>query len=119
VAFREREVRTLASSLKRTRQRKAKARPSGGRAGRPNRQAKVAPVLEKIIEAGKWSPIGSLKDLTKKVNRLGNFLPPVSEDTATRALDQLYQETGDRRFERIARRHHGSKALKKMKAHKK
>jgi hypothetical protein len=116
VAFRETEVRALASRLKRTRRRKANAQPSARRSGRPSRQRGVAPIILDIIARGKWSSTGSLKDLTSKVNRLGKFYPPVSEDTVTRALDRHYNETGDRLFQRIPRKRQAAKQPKKDKA---
>ena len=46
----------------------------------------------------------SVKMLTHLVNRDLTPNKPISEDTVTRALDQLYQETGDRTFQRIVRK---------------
>ena len=41
----------------------------------------------------------SLKTLTQQVNRCLDTDKPISEETVTRALDQLYEETGDRQFQ--------------------
>jgi hypothetical protein len=42
--------------------------------------------------------------LTQEVNRYVNSDKPISEETVTRALDHLYEATGDRQFQRIHRR---------------
>ena len=115
VAFREAEVLTLASRLKRKRRRRDNAQPSAGRRGRPSLQRDVAPLVEEVIAQRKWSPTGSLKDLTNKVNRLGKFPAPVSEETVTRALDRHYAETGDRRFQRVPRNRAALGARKRSK----
>ena len=46
----------------------------------------------------------SLKALTDLVNRRLDRPKPFSEETITRALDQLYAETQDRRYERTRRK---------------
>jgi hypothetical protein len=101
VAFRETEVIKLASSLRRTR-RNAQAAPTPR--GRPSRQAEVISAIEDIVARQKWSSHGSLKDLTRSVNRIGTFHARVSEDTVGRALDRLYSDSRDRRYQRISRK---------------
>jgi hypothetical protein len=63
----------------------------------------ISTVLE-IVESGKFSPLNGVKAVTQLVNRKGKFEPPVSDDTVARVLDRLYQETNDRRFQRVRRR---------------
>jgi hypothetical protein len=103
LAFRETEIRKLAQRLVRTRRR---AFGSGGikkRSGRPSRQAQVRSVICGMVETRKWNPLMGVKALAKIANRVGNWPKPVSEDTIARALDQLHQETQDRRYKRVRR----------------
>jgi hypothetical protein len=44
-----------------------------------------------------------VKALAKVTNRLGKWAKPMSEDTVARALDQLLEETQDRRYKRVRR----------------
>jgi hypothetical protein len=44
-----------------------------------------------------------VKALVRLANRVGNWPKPMSEDTVARALDQLYEETQDRRYRRVRR----------------
>jgi len=52
--------------------------------------------INELIDSGKWHSTRSMKALTQLVNRA--LRSTVSEDTVTRALDQIYAETRDRRF---------------------
>jgi hypothetical protein len=57
-----------------------------------------------VIEEGLWNPTMPLIALARQVersNRWGEKVP--SEDSVTRALDQIYEETRDRRFQRAAK----------------
>lgn len=74
-----------------------------GNAGRPSLQAEVKSIINDVIQKRRWSSTQSLKALTKAVNDRGKWLNPVSADTVTRALDSLYSESKDRRFERVRR----------------
>jgi hypothetical protein len=42
--------------------------------------------------------------MTRDVNRAGKWSRHVSQDTVTRTLDLLHEQTNDRRFERVRRR---------------
>ena len=62
------------------------------------------PVIRKLLDEKEWNATMSLKMLAQKVNRYVGKDKPISEETVNRALDQLYEETGDRQFQRIHRR---------------
>jgi hypothetical protein len=101
LAFRQREVEKLARTLLRRRRKAADAKT---RRGRPSRLTVVGIAINEVLASGKWSPEKSLKALTQRVNRRRSTDRAISEDTVTRALDHLYEETGDRRFQRLARK---------------
>jgi hypothetical protein len=101
LAFRETEIRKLGRRLIRSRR-----RASDGvrkRRGRPSRQEAVRSVIREIIETRKWNPLMGVKALAKAANRAGKWASPISEDTVARALDQLHEETQDRRYKRVHR----------------
>jgi len=98
VIFEEPEIKKLARSLLRTRRRRTE-RVTGEWRGRPSRQSEIESIIQKAIDGRKWTPTRSVKTLTAIVNR--QLFSPVSPDTVTRALDKLYSQTGDRRFERL------------------
>ena len=99
LAFEEKDVQKLARKLKR-RRRTETAAPSGKKPrGRPSRQEMVSPIIRQLIEGKKWPPLSSMKALTQLVNR--KIVDEVSEETVSRALDRLHQDTDDRRFERV------------------
>ncbi len=109
--FREEEIAKLARALLRRRRRRTK---SGGvkqvgtkQVGRPSVMAKAKEIIRHMIDERRWSPTQSMKALTREVNRRSNSPKPVSEDSVVRALDQLYAESGDRRFERVRRARRG------------
>jgi hypothetical protein len=62
------------------------------------------PVIRNLLDNRKWDASMSLKALAQQVNRYVDTDKSISEETITRALDQLYEETGDRQFQRIHRR---------------
>ena len=66
--------------------------------------ATVQPVIGEAVARRKWNPTMAMKALTREVNRAGKWPRPVSEDTVTRGLDLLYEQSHDRRFERVHRR---------------
>jgi len=103
LVFREREIQKLARRLTRTRRRVSVLDGRKRRIGRPSRQAALEPVIRDLVECGKWNPLLGLKALAMAANRLGNWTKPMSEDTVSRALDHLYEETEDRRYKRIRR----------------
>ena len=104
LAFRETEIQSLARRLMRTRRRTSGSATTKARRGRPSSRAAVRTVIHELIEKRKWSPVLGLKSLTKSVNREGKWPKAVSEDTVARALDELYIETQDRRFDRVHRK---------------
>ncbi len=103
LACREQDVKKWARSLLRERRRSVSivGRPP---VGRPSRKTAVMPVIRKLVADNKWNAIMSVKTLTHLVNRDLQPNKPISEDTVTRAIDQLYQETGNRAFQRIVRK---------------
>ncbi len=104
LAFRETEVRKLARKLMRARRIAGSGEGQQKPRGRPSQIAIVQSVISDLVGRGKWNPTMGMKALTREVNRTAECSPQVSQDTATRALDLLYEQTKDRRFERV--RHH-------------
>jgi hypothetical protein len=104
LAFSKRDVETWARSLLRKRRRESASVVGKRRTGRPSRQALAMPVIRKLLDEKEWNVTMSLKTLTQQVNRYVDTDKPISEETVIRALDQLYEETGDRQFQRIHRR---------------
>ncbi len=98
VIFEEPDIKKLARSLLLTRRRRT-ARVAGKGSGRPSRQSEIGSIIQKAIDGRKWNPTSSIKALTAIVNR--QLFNHVSTETVTRALDKLYSQTGDRRFERL------------------
>jgi hypothetical protein len=103
LAFREQDVKKWARSLLRGRRRRVSivGRPP---VGRPSRKAAVMPAIRKLVSDHKWNATMSVKTLTHLINRDLKPNKPISEDTVTRALDELYQETGERAFQRTVRK---------------
>ena len=104
LAFSKRDVEKWARSLLRKRRRQSASVVGKRRTGRPSRQALAMPVIRKLLDEKEWNATMSLKMLAQKVNRYVDKDKPISEQTVNRALDQLYEETGDRQFQRIHRR---------------
>lgn len=102
VIFREMEVTQLARACLQSRRRKTSS-ASGIKVGRPSRKNQVETTIRDLIEARKWAPTEPIKSLTYEVNTCGKWLNPVSEDTVTRVLDELYSKTKNRRYERLRR----------------
>jgi hypothetical protein len=96
LAFREGDVKKLCSNLRRRARRMAGAPIKSRNLGRPALQPVVRTRINELIDSGKWHSTRSMKALTQLVNRA--LRSTVSEDTVTRALDQIYAETRDRRF---------------------
>jgi hypothetical protein len=104
LAFCETEIQRLGRRVMRTRRRVSRSSDTKKRVGRPSRKAAVSAMIREIIGTRKWSPLLGLKALTKETNRKGKWSKPASEDTVARALDWLYENTQDRRFERRKKR---------------
>jgi hypothetical protein len=103
VVFPESEIQRLARKLMRVR--RTRSRLQGRkRRGRPSRQEVVLSTVREVVEQGDLLPLHGLKALTRSVNRKGKFNPPVSDETVDRVLDGLYQQTKDRRFQRVRRK---------------
>jgi hypothetical protein len=104
LAFREMEVQKLARKLMRAR--RIAQRPDGRKnpRGRPSRMGIVQPVIRDLVAERKWNPPMGMKALTRQVNRAGKWPQQMSQDTVTRALDLLHEQTNDRRFERARHR---------------
>jgi hypothetical protein len=107
LAFEETEIHRLATRLLRARRMTQKLKGPRDRRGRPNRIRPSQVVIRDVVAKGQWDPTMSMKALTGKVNRAGRCFPLVSQDTVTRALDLLFDETKDRRFERVRRQRRG------------
>jgi hypothetical protein len=101
LAFREMEVQKLARRLMRARRIAQKATGQKNPRGRPSRMRIVQPVISHLVAQQKWNSTMGMKALTREVNRVGKWPQDVSQDTVTRALDLLHEQTKDRRFERV------------------
>jgi hypothetical protein len=99
--FRASDVEKLARRLMRTRRTARRADGHKKSRGRPSVIAPVQSVVSDVINRRKWDATMSMKTLTREVNRGGRWQEPVSQDTVTRALDGLFEQSGDRRFERV------------------
>jgi hypothetical protein len=102
VVLRASEVTSMARSLLGARRRRTPSVRTRN-AGRPSRRGEVKREIRAVIDKRQWSPLQSLKALTKTVNVRARWLTPVSDETVARALHELHGETGDRRFERLRR----------------
>jgi hypothetical protein len=103
VVFRGEEVRRLGRSLLAARRRRVRS-DDKGKIGRPLLRGAVQVVIRDLVDERRWSPIHSIKALTREVNLRGKLPTIVSEDTVARALDELYAITTDRRFDRVHRK---------------
>ena len=101
LAFRETEIKKLARRLMRARRRAQRADGQKKQSGRPSHMGTVQPVISDVVARRKWTPPMGMKALTRDVNRAGKWAQDVSQDTVTRALDLLHEQTTDRRFERV------------------
>ena len=96
LAFRQRDTGKLCINLRRRARRTAGAPIKSRNVGRPALQPLVRSWIINLVDTRKWHSTRSMKTLTQLANR--TFHATVSEDTVTRALDQIYAETRDRRF---------------------
>jgi hypothetical protein len=101
VAFRLTEIQKLARRLMRARRTAQRTNGQRKGRGRPSLIATVQLVIRDVVDRRKWNATMTMKALTREVNRAGKWQPPISEDTTIRALDGLYEQTDDRRFERV------------------
>jgi hypothetical protein len=101
LAFRETEIQKLARRLMRIRRKAQKPEGQKTSRGRPSRIAIVQPVIRSLVILRRWNPPMGMKALTREVNRAGKWPQYVSQDTVTRALDVLHEQTGNRLFERV------------------
>jgi hypothetical protein len=69
----------------------------------------ILAIVRELIQNHEWSTLSGIKALTHLINQKGEWQQPVSEDTVTRVLDRLYEETHNRAFQRIRRIRKGSK----------
>ena len=99
LVFSKHQVETLARLVRRRRRQSVE---KGG--GRPSSQDILRPIVSKLVEEGQWNPTMPLKALARQVGRAQKWLKVPSEDTVTRALDQIYEEKKDRRFQRVRRK---------------
>src|SRR5260370_24945142 len=103
LAFRVTEVQKLARRLMRARRTAQKTDSQKRTRGRPSRIATVQPMISDLVARRKWHPTMVMKALTREGNRAGKWPQRVSQDTVTRALDLLYEQTHARQFERVRR----------------
>ena len=94
----ERQVHRLArSTVLRLRRRPQ----STSRRGRPSLDSKVDPAIREIVLSRKWTADKTQKELARQLCR--KLKESVSQTTVTRRLDAVFENTGDRRFQRIRR----------------
>jgi hypothetical protein len=101
VAFRLMEIQKLARRLLRARRTTQRTKGHKKDRGRPSLIATVQRVIRDVVERQKWDATMTMKALTREVNRAGKWDRLAGQDTVTRALESLYEQTGDRRFERV------------------
>jgi hypothetical protein len=101
--FSKLQVEKLARLVRRRRRRVIAIGATNRKSGRPGVQDQIRPIVRQLIEADQWNPTKTLKDLATSVWRSGKMDSPPSEDTVTRVLDALYEDTKERRFERVRR----------------
>ena len=89
--FREAEIIRLARSLLQARRRKG-ATVGKGQRGCPSWQVGVKQVIREVVDRQKWSSTQSIKALTREVNRLGEWMDAVSDETVQRALETIYKD---------------------------
>jgi hypothetical protein len=111
LAFQEAEVQKLARRLMRARRIAQKAEGIQSARGRPSRIALVQPVICNLVAQRKWNPTMGMKALAREVNRVGKWPRRASQDTVSRALDLLCEQTRDRRLERVRHTRRPRKAL--------
>lgn len=65
-------------------------------------------LARRIVDDGRWTSNEPHSKLARIANKQLSLerKPPISEDTFGRALDELYRETGDKRFTRRVRKRH-------------
>jgi hypothetical protein len=107
LAFRETDVQKLARRLMRARRTAQKA---GGLRGRRSFLPEVQNVIADLVDQQKWNATMSIKALATGVNRTDKLRHKVSDSTVVRALDQLCEQTKDRRFDR---KHHQRRKRRK------
>jgi hypothetical protein len=98
LAFPDRDMEKIYANLRRRARRTAGAPIKRRNVGRPTIQPMVCSCINDLVDAGNWHSTRSIKTLTQLVNRALNAT--VSEDTVTRAVNQIYAETNERRFSR-------------------
>lgn len=103
LAFRETDIRKLAARLLRARRTAQKSDAPTKPRGRPSQIKRAQMVIRAVIAKGRWNVTASMKALAREVNRAGKYFPPMSDDTVTRALDLLFEETNEGQFERVRR----------------
>ena len=101
--FRATDVQKLARRLMRTRRTARRADGHKKSRGRPSVIAPVQSVIRDVTNRRKWDATMSMKTLTREVNRGGRWQRPVSRDTVARALDGLFEQSGERQFERVCK----------------
>jgi hypothetical protein len=101
LAFRESEIQKLGRRLMRARRSAQRVDGQNRPVGRPSLTATVQPVISDVVMRRKWNATMGMKSLTREVNRAGNWPRHMSQDTVTRALDLLHEQTNDRRYERV------------------
>ena len=99
--FRATEVQQLARRLMRARRTARRADGHKKGRGRPSLIATVQSVIRDVINRRKWDPTMTMKALTREVNRAGKWQQWASQDTVRRALDGLFEQSGERQFERV------------------
>ncbi len=99
--FQASEVEKLGRRLMRARRTARRADGAKKERGRPSVIAPVQSVIRDVINRRKWDATMSMKALTREVNRAGKWPKPISPDTVRRAIDGLFEESGERQLQRV------------------
>jgi hypothetical protein len=70
------------------------------RMGRPSKQSELHTRIIARVNEGRWSARNSIADLVRLLDSKGIV---ASRDTVRRAVDQLFKETGEQSYRRLAR----------------
>ena len=100
-AVRELELRRVVSKTMRARRKTRSAAPS--RRGRPSLEILVRPVIQKLIDAGKWGATQSVKKLTSLVNR-HMHRPRTSAKTRLSVSSTICSTRSGSKFSRVRRK---------------
>jgi hypothetical protein len=104
LVFRKDQVEKVARLVRRRRRQSSVSSGGNRTVGRPSHRHLLRTSICQIIEAGRWNSTMPLKALAQLARRSSKCEKGLSEATVTRTLDWIFEETKDRRFERVRRK---------------